>query len=163
TIRGRVVTDDGTPVRPDMIDFSPAAVDTDLASTIGGGAAHALVNKDLTFELAGLHGPRLLRVTRLPPGWGLKAILHNGLDITDTVVPLGRDNQSLTGVEVVLTRPVSEVVGTVVDSHDRPAATATVVAFSADRSLWYYATRFIGSNDAQQDGTFTIRGLPPGD
>ena len=163
TIRGHVVADDGTPVRADTIDFSPIAVDTDLASTIGGGAARALVNKDLTFELAGLHGPRLLRITRLPPGWGLKAILHNGSDITDAVLPFGRDNQSLAEVEVVLTRRVSEVVGTVVDSHDRPAATATVVAFSADRSLWYYATRFIGTIDAQQDGTFTIRGLPPGD
>jgi hypothetical protein len=163
TIRGRVVADDGTTLRPDVVDVSPLAVDTDLAAMIGGGAARALVNRDLTFEIAGLHGPRLLRVTRLASDWGVKAILHNGTDITDTVLPFGRDNQSLTEVEVVLTRRVSEISGTVVDSRSRPAETATIVAFSPDRSLWYYATRFIGSADAQRDGTFTIRGLAPGD
>ena len=43
---------------------------------VGGGPAHALVEKDLRFEIAGLHGPRRLRVSRLPPGWALKAILQ---------------------------------------------------------------------------------------
>jgi hypothetical protein len=130
---------------------------------LGGGAARALINPDLTFELAGLNGPRLLRVTRLPQGFALKAILHNGVDVTDTPLPFGRANQSLTAIDVVLTSRVAEIAGTAVDARNRPAIDAAIVVFPPDRTLWYSATRFIGYAELERDGTFTVRGLPPGD
>ena len=42
---------------------------------------------------------------RLPTGWALKAIRSNGSDITDTLLPLGRDDQSLADIEVVIEPP----------------------------------------------------------
>jgi hypothetical protein len=130
---------------------------------LGGGAARALINSDLTFEMAGLHGPRLLRVTRLPPGLALKAIRHNGTDVTDTPLAFGRASQSLTAIEIVLTERVAAIAGAVVDARNRPAIDAAIVAFPPDRTLWYFATRFIGYAEIERDGTFAVRGLPPGD
>jgi hypothetical protein len=39
--------------------------------------------------MTGLHGPRRLRVERVPPGWALKEILVNGIDATDRPIAFG--------------------------------------------------------------------------
>ena len=163
TISGRIVLEDSTPLSPQEIECVAIAVDTDQAVMLGGGAARALINRDLTFAMAGLNGPRLLRVTRVPEGFALKAILHNGVDVTDMPLPFGRSSQSLTAIDVVLTSRVAEITGTVVDSRNRPAIDAAIVVFPPDRALWYSATRFIGYAELERDGTFSVRGLPPGD
>jgi protocatechuate 3,4-dioxygenase beta subunit len=163
TIRGRIVLEESAPLSPQEIDCMAIAVDTDQAVMLGGGAARALINADLTFEMAGLNGPRLLRVTRMPQGFALKAILHNGVDVTDTPLPFGRSNQSLTAIEVVLTSRIAEITGTVVDSRNRAATDAAIVVFPPDRTLWYPATRFLGYAELERDGTFAVRGLPPGE
>ena len=41
-------------------------------------------------------------------------------------------------------------------------ADATVVIFTDDESKWTYPSRFVRSVRANEDGTFQIRGLPPG-
>jgi len=161
TISGRIVVDEGATVRPSEIDLSPIPSDSDLTSMVGGGPAHALVDEDLRFEIAGLHGPRRLRAMRLPSGWALKAIRLNGSDITDTLLPFGRADQSMTDVDVVLTSHGPEIAGTVVDARNRPLAEAAVVAFSPDRTAWYRGTRFVAYADATRNGTFAIRGIAP--
>jgi Carboxypeptidase regulatory-like domain len=163
TITGRIVVDEGATLRPGDIDLSPIPSDSDLTSMVGGGPAHALINEDLRFEIAGLHGPRRLRAMRLPSGWALKTIRLNGSDITDALLPFGRENQSLTDVEVVLTSHGTEIAGTIVDARNRPAAEAAVVAFAGDRTMWYRASRFVGYAFATRDGRFAIRGLAPGE
>jgi hypothetical protein len=161
TIVGRIVVDEGTTMGPGQIELSPIPSDSDVSVMLGGGPARALVDKDLGFEMAGLHGPRRLRATRLPPGWAVKAIRHNGSDITDALLPFGRAEQSLTEIEVVLTTHGPEIGGTVVDDRNRPVAEAAVVAFAPDRGEWYGSSRFVAYADAGRDGRFAIRGLAP--
>jgi hypothetical protein len=163
TISGRIVVDDGAAVKPGDVAVSPVPYDSDLSSMVGGGPARALIDEDQRFEIAGLHGPRRLRVLRVPLGWGLKAILYNGSDITDALLPFGSADQSLTEVEVVLTSHGSEVAGSIVDSRNRPVGEAAVVAFSPDRTTWYRSSRFVAYAFAARDGTFAMRGLAPGD
>ena len=161
SITGRVVLDDGARLTPEDIEISPAATDTDLAVMLGGGAARARVDKDLRFEMMGINGPRRLRVTRLAPGLAVKAIRHNGADITDAVLAFGRKDDSLSEVEVVVTTHVPEIAGAVVDDRNRRVADAAVIAFAQDRSLWYSGTRFVATVDAARDGTFSILALAP--
>jgi hypothetical protein len=76
--------------------------------------------------LAGLTGPRRLLVSQVPRGWQVQAILLNGLDVTDAALPLGRPSQSLTDVEVVLSRRVTAISGQVT-ARGRPAAAAVLL------------------------------------
>ncbi len=92
----------------------------------------------------------------------LKEVRVNGVDATDRPLPFGRPNQSLTGVEVVLTDRVSELAGTVTDDRGAPARDARVVAFSSDRGRWYPGSRFHRATASDADGAFTIAGLPFG-
>jgi hypothetical protein len=161
TLQGRVVFGGSGTVRPGRIELSAVPVDGDLSPTFAGGPARATPNEDLEFQLAGLSGPRRLRVTRLPPGWALQAIVSNGLDVTDTPLPFGRADQSLTDVEVVLSQRVTGVAGRT-SSRGRPAA-ASILFFAADRDAWYPQSRFFKKVMSAPDGTFSSEGLPPGD
>ena len=100
------------------------------------------------------------RVTHVPSGWTLQAILLNGIDITDTPLPFGKTDQSITDVEVVLSRRVTVINGQV-SARGRPAV-AAVLLFPADRTSWYPHSRYFARGSAGRDGTFTIVGLPPG-
>jgi len=163
TIAGRIVVEGGGTAEPGEIEISPIVLDADLSPTFSGGPSRALIREDLRFELAGLQGPRRLRLVRAPAGYALRAILVNGSDVTDAVLPFGRPNQSLEDVEVVLTNRVSEIAGTVVDARGRPATNALAIAFAVDSSLRYARSRFIAAATCDRDARFHIEGLPPGD
>src|SRR5437764_1309995 len=72
-------------------DFGPAP-----------GTYRAKITDEWTFEYVGLFGPLLIRPAG-GPKWLTKSIRSGGVDITDTVMPFGRPNQSLDDVDVVLT------------------------------------------------------------
>jgi hypothetical protein len=162
SIRGHV-TLEGTPLpSPRNIEIATAPVDPDLAPSGASALAEAEVRGDWTFEMAGITGRRRLRVTRMPSTWALKAILLNGVDITDLSLWFGASGQSLNDVEVVLTHRTTEVSGAVLDARGRAVSDTAVIVFSVDRERWYPASRFIGYARAK-DGTFTFSGLPSGD
>jgi hypothetical protein len=92
----------------------------------------------------------------------LKQVLANGVDVTDTPLPFGSKSQSLSDVEVVLTDRITEIAGTVTDDRGRSVADARVVAFAADRDLWYDRSRFAKIAPSDANGAFSIRDLPPG-
>jgi Carboxypeptidase regulatory-like domain len=147
---------------PSAIDLAPIPVDFDLAPN---SLAHAEVHSDWTFEMAGLSGPRRLELLRAPPGWALKEIRANGIDITDRPLLLGSSAQSLTNVEVVLTDRINELFGTVrttTDGQSRPASGMNVLVFSTARDRWYPSSRFLRRTSAGSDGAFTVGGLPDG-
>jgi hypothetical protein len=76
--------------------------------------------------------------------------------------PFGRREQSLNGVEVIVTDRITELSGTMVaaDTHGAPAA--AVIVFSTDRSRWYPESRFMRKTTAGSDGAFSVAGLPFG-
>jgi hypothetical protein len=162
SIRGHV-TLEGTPLpNPRNIEIATAPVDRDLAPSGASALAEAEVRADWTFEMAGINGRRRLRVARTPSTWALKAILLNGVDVTDLSLWFGASGQSLNDVEVVLTHRTTEVSGAVLDARGRAVSDTAVIVFSVDRERWYPASRFIGYAQVK-DGTFTFRGLPSGD
>jgi hypothetical protein len=160
-VAGRVIFESATSATPSIqsVSISPVPTDYDLAP-----AQIAVTEPDdqSRFQLHGISGSRRLQVTRAPDGWAVRAIVANGRDITDEVVQFGRLDQSLTDVEVVLTDRASEVVGRVGDDRARPVSNASVIVFSADRSRWYPASRFMRHTTTTPGGSFRISGLPAG-
>ena len=112
--------------------------------------------------MKGINGPRRLELVRMPPEWALKEIRVNGIDATDRVLPFGRINQSLTGVEVVLTDRINTIAGTVADDRGQLAPGSSVIIFSVDRDRWYSSSRFLRIAAAGAGGAFSVAGLPYG-
>ena len=145
TLDGHVTLEGGGTFRPGQLNVSSLSQSTAISRrSIGGGPARATVDDDLRFHLAGLTGPRRAAVSRVPSGWKLQAILLNGVDIIDTPLPFGRPDQSVTDMEVVLSRRVTAINGQVT-ARGRPAA-ASVLFFAADRAAWYPQSRFFATD-----------------
>jgi len=161
SIQGRFTFDPPDPSkRPaqSRVELSPIPVDADLSPP---QAAIAEIHDDWTFEMRGINGPRRLELIRVPEDWSLREIRVNGVDATDRVIALGRENQSLTDVEVILSNRVSELTVTA-DTRDGAARASHVVVFSTDRGRRYPRSRFMRARAAQPDGSFRITGLPFG-
>ena len=162
TITGRITFEgSGERPRPGDVSVTTAPIDFDRAP-IGGPFGRSQTTRDWTFELRGLSGLRFIRLVREPPGWMLKAIRVNGIDVTDSPLAFGLRAETLDDVEVVLTRQVSTLSGHLADSRGQPAG-GYVVAFSSDRSHWGVSSRFVRLARASTDGVFSMRGLPAGD
>ena len=127
---------DSDPELYSSVNVSAVPVDFDRTPQNLGFPASAEIQADLTLKLAGLTGARVLRLLDPPPGWMLKAVLLNGRDITDTPVVFSGPNQSVEGIEVVLTNRASEIAGQALDARARGLAGVRVVVFSTDRQEW---------------------------
>jgi hypothetical protein len=162
TISGRVVVEGGSTLDDlSTLVISPMPVDRDRSPQIGTGTARARVQPDLSFELAGINGPRRLQVVGAPKGWMMKAVRVGGLDVTDVPLPFGIDDESLEEVEIVMTDQVTRIGGTLGEVRGSAPGDFTVAAFAADRDLWYLNTRFAKRTVAGADGTYALDGLPP--
>ncbi len=157
-VSGRIALEGGgSRVLPRDFQFNFQTVNEDTSPD--PGAYRAKINDDWTFEYDGLFGSLLLR----PAGasqWLLRSIRANGVDITDTPLPFGRPDDSLTEVEVVLTNRGAEVTGAAVDPRGQFGTPYTVIVFPVDRELWTRHSRFVKAARAEPDGTFSVRGLP---
>src|SRR5207237_8671920 len=113
TITGRFNFEGGGVPNASDIELSPVPTDLDLAPVAAGPPARAEIRReDWTFEMAGIHGPRRLRLVHAPRGWWLKSITSGGIDITDRPLSFGTGDQSLRDIEVTLTRRAGKVTGT---------------------------------------------------
>ena len=156
---GRVTYEGGSAPSRNTLRISAASPDADGPMMLIGGSSS--VTAEGTFQLRGLAGPRVFRVTNVPAGWVLKAIRHNGTDITDEEIHIN-PAQPITGLEVVLTNRTTEVSGTVKAGND-PASDYTVVIFSDDPAKWAVPmTRHVASARPSQTGRFEIKNLPAG-
>ncbi len=143
SVTGRFTFDAlGPPTTAKPSEFELAARPADFDLSPQNEWASAEIHADWTFEMAGLNGPRRLQVLRAPPGWALKEIRVNGIDVTDRPLSLGSRNQSLAKVEVVMTDRVTEVRGTVADRAGR---------FRAPPSSYF---RPIANNGIRRPGIF---------
>jgi len=161
TVSGRTIVEGGTGLKPADVRILPEPVDFDRAPMVGFGFA-GQVRDDWTFEMQGLSGPRLFRVG-LPTGWALKTVRSGGVDITDTPTPLGTKDQSVGDLEIVVTKQMTDITGTVTDARRQPVSDYTAIVFSPNSQRWYRFSRYLGFARADQSGAFHVRGLAPGE
>jgi len=126
------------------------------------GNRPARVENDGTFVLTGLTGQKFVRVNGLPQEWTLKAVMLNGVDVTDSALEF-RGSTENSGLQVILTDKVSDVNGKVTTARGEVTRDYTVVVFPDDRTKWAFPSRFVKTGRADQQGQFRIRALPPDD
>ncbi len=165
TVSGRVVFQGQNPPKANVQITATASSGGSSSPLAMMAAARALgggrVNQDGTFELRGIAGPSVIRVQGMPQGWTLKSVTIDGTDATDRAFEF-RPGNNVTGVVITLTDRISEIAGTVRDSRGQPVADYVLVAFSEDNKLWGAQSRYVQTTRPNQNGAFTIKGLPPG-
>jgi hypothetical protein len=159
TASGRIVFEGGAKptIAPAALNAGTMPVEFGLMP-MGGNVR---VRDDWTFEATGLTERRRFRVSP-PQGWYLKSVAHENNDITDSGIDF-KEGQQVGGIDIVLTQRVTDVSGAVQDSRARPITDFVVVAFSTDNSRWGYMTRYVRTVRPNQEGRFSIKGLPPDD
>jgi hypothetical protein len=151
----------GRLVEPDNSPGPPPPPPPPGATNLPGVPESGRVKDDWTFLVAGVFGPARIRVA-VADGWAVKAILHDGRDVTD--VPLAmRSGEELTGLEVILTNSATVVTGQLVDDKGAPLQDGTVILFPDDSSKWFEDSRWIRAARPDQQGQYEVKGLPPGD
>ena len=158
TASGRVVFEGASkpPVAPTTLNLSAVPLEMSMMM-MGGGAVR--VKDDWTFESPGMFDRRRFRVMSPPAGWFLKAVTHESTDITDSGLEV-KEGQQVGGIEIVLTQRAGEIAGSVQDAQARPVTDYAVVAFAEDSAKWGFQSRFIRSVRPNQDGRFSVKGLP---
>jgi hypothetical protein len=164
TVSGRVAFEGTAPPNANMqVMANPSAGGSAplmmmmATRALGGGR----VNQDGTFELRGIAGVRVIRIQGIPTGWALKSITIDGNDVTDTGFDF-RPGSNVNAVVITLTNRVTEVGGTVRDARGQPVADYVFVAFPEDSKLWGAQSRHVQIARPNQNGAFTMKGLPPG-
>lgn len=126
----------------------------------GGLSLIAQYKPDWTFEIPPTGGSGVLRFDVMPRGWFLKAVLLDGRDVTDTALDF--DAYRGRPLEVIVTQSATEISGRVADAAGGAVTNFVAVAFADDPQRWTPLTRAIASARPDQQGRFSIRGLPPG-
>jgi molybdopterin-binding protein len=160
--RGVVTTDEGIPppFAPEQIQVFAQPAEPDMAMPM---FSEPKINADFTFELTGLSEARRINGTVAQnPDWAIKAVYHNDLDVTDTPIEF-TPGQTYEGFNIVLTRKLTQLSGQIRGERNAPDTDATVVVFSENRDRWTFGSRYVRTARPDQDGRYTLRGLPPHD
>ena len=162
-LQGRVVTDNGTApaFRSAGARVDPLPVASDVPISIRNIGTQGIVKDDWSFEMDGIGGTMLFRISQLPASYMLKSVLLDGRDITDQPIDI-KGTDDVTGLQVVITSHVTEVSGAALDAKGQPALDYTVVVFADDAVRWKYPSRFLATARPDQQGRFKIANLPPG-
>jgi hypothetical protein len=166
TVRGRV-TFEGAP--PPTAEFQIGVAFEGPRTLVSGagyirsgsrlGTIPVAPDKEWTFE-AQISGAGVIR-TRTGD-WILKSVLLDGRDVTDTVLDFGSVYAGK-AVEVVLTQRRAQLTGSVSNDRGQPANDYVVVLFPEDEAQWTTpSSRFFATARPDQQGRFTIAGLPAG-
>jgi len=158
-ISGTVALQSATPV--DLTQVRVAAPSADQSSF--GVNPQTRVAKDGTFTLQGVPGGlHFIRSNGAPRGWSLKSVLIDGREFVDTPVEV-RSGQTLTGVALIFTDKISEIDGTITSVSGTPLTDFTILAFPTDQTQWRPQSRYIATARPDQNGSYQLKGLPPGE
>ena len=153
----------GVAASPLRIKVSPADGRPAFTGLVGvqDAAADGRVGPDNTFRLAGALGRFRLEVDGVPPGWAVKSITAGDAELM-TAGADAANPDGITGVRVVLTDKLTDLSGSVRNQNGQPLAECVVVVLPVDIVNPDIAARYVRALRPDQQGTFRVRGLPPG-
>jgi hypothetical protein len=160
TISGTVVVD-GTGATADRSLGRLTIRAISITDSGSSSVAAAKVRDDLGFEIRGVSGTRLMRVSGLTQGWWLKSVMSGDEDVTDSGLTL-KAGEHIPELRITISNVGPEYRGVVITPTNQPAD-AAVIIFSRDRSQWGSQSRFVRVGRTDETGSFLIMGLPPGE
>lgn len=154
-VTGQIVFEDETPEgrRPSL-----SAQSTDRQIFAGSPVVEV---KDTTFTIRNIFSPAVIRGSvGGTPGWGLKAVLLHGKDITDhpTTFTAGDSGH----LQVVFTGRAPSVEGLVTDDAGKPVIDASVLLFGHDPVTWQPRSSYFRTAPIAKDGKYVMNGLREG-
>jgi hypothetical protein len=154
TVTGRIVFDAALPEgrRPSVFVQNPARRQFT-------GSPMVEVKED-AFTLKNVFTPILLRGSIGGPGWGLKAVLLRGRDITDE--PTTFTEKDSGHLQVVFTAAAPSLEGAVTDDAGKPVTEATILLFGEDSSTWGPHSSFFRRVGLDKEGRYKLVGLREG-
>jgi protocatechuate 3,4-dioxygenase beta subunit len=165
TVAGRVVLqgqkEQTTPLRGLQVGTAAPSGAQSLLGIAGRALGGGRVNDDGTFQLRGLAGQQMIRVGNVPAGWAVKSITLEGEDITDAPFDFKSGGGDLTGLTVTLTDKLTDLSGTVLDNRRQAVKDYVLVIFPDDNKLGGGQSRYVRTARPNQDGNFSVKGLPP--
>jgi hypothetical protein len=161
-ISGTVMTDDETPLRSGVRVFPQMLGPGRRPAAVMAGDDAGMVGPDGRFTFGNLlPGPALLRVSGLPAGWAIKSVSVARQDHTEIPFEV-RHGQPVTGVEVVVTRRLPSITGTMVDDAGTPAHGAALL-FPVDPARWHEVAGTLRHARPDQYGAFRFDNIRPGE
>ena len=149
-LSGTFATESGV-VRP-----LPQGLSADVRSPSNASGMRMMQGgRNNTFRVAGMIGPFSLDITGIPEGWAVSQITVDGNDVTDEPIDLKGANAT---ARVVLTDRITTISGMVQSRRER--SRYNVVVFPDDSARWTYPTRYVRAVRANDQGRFSIPGLP---
>jgi predicted outer membrane repeat protein len=149
-LSGTFIPDSGV-VRP-----LPQGLSADIRSPGNASGLRMMQGgRDNTFRVVGMTGRFFLAVIGLPEDWAISRITVDGNDVTDEAIDLKGANAT---ARVVLTDRITTVSGMVQLRRER--SSYSVVVFPDDSARWTYPTRYVRAVRADEQGRFSIPGLP---
>jgi hypothetical protein len=152
SLRGTIVADAGVtrtlPGTLSVIAFSAHEGNTVLDRGDG-----------LKFEIDSISEPFRLSLDGLPEGWAVTQILMNDGDVVDDAIELSPGQQGV--ARIVVTDRLTDVNGSVTPIDK--TTPRLVVVFPENSAKWIPRSRHVRRIEAEPDGSFRIRGLPPGE
>ena len=154
TVAGRIVLD-GAP--PEGRKASIFVQNAERRQFMGSPLVEV---KDLTFTLKNVFTPIFLRGSMGGPGWGLKAVMLRGRDITD--VPTTFTDQDSGHLQVIFTSAAPSIEGAVTDHLGQPVTEATILLFGEDEATWGPFSSYLRRGGLAKDGKYKFAGLREG-
>ncbi|HXG87300.1 MAG TPA: carboxypeptidase-like regulatory domain-containing protein [Vicinamibacterales bacterium] len=165
-VRGRVVSDDGSPLpmRPQELTIQTMPGDGEAGSYVPPAA----VQEDYSFELRGLFGKRRLMANYsaapaglAPPAnpapWSAKTVRWRGEDLGERPFDFST-GQVVDGIEVVFSKTWAELTGTVADDRGI-VSDVWLVLFPADEARWTSEPRLIRALRPNSLGVYRFQRL----
>jgi hypothetical protein len=162
SIAGQIATESGAApaVSPSLARV--VATVPDATNPRGGPPdGKTRINDDWTFAVTDLFGPARLRL-HLPDGWMVRSVERDGRDVTDATID-GKGGQDVASVRIIITNQVTVVTGRTTTATGTATSDGTVIIFAADAQQWRGNSRFVHAIRPNDDGTWTITGLPAGE
>jgi uncharacterized protein (DUF2141 family) len=159
--RGRIVFPAGATQLPPAALIRIRALPAHAEDRFGVGGGLGQTNTDYSVDITALPGRAILRLSTPIAGWNLKAVRWRGQTVTDE----GIDFRAATAegdIEIELTNEFAELSGTVQGKGGRSAPDYSLIVFPQDRTQWDASSRFITTARPDQNGSFAIKQLPPG-
>ena len=162
TLMGRVVYE-GIPEPPRLgVELQTVSADFDRSPMMSGGSSGFILAPDQTFEYRGVFGPNFLTAQPKNRDWIVKSITYQGQDLSDSAFDFG-STETFRDIEVVVSAAGAEVRGRVMDDRAVAIRDSAVLIFPTDRSKWTMRSRWMRTAASNQEGTFRMTGLVPGD
>src|SRR5688572_1984716 len=162
TLMGRVVYE-GIPEPPRLgVELQTVPADFDRSPMMSSGSTGFILAPDQTFEYRGVFGPNFLIAQPKNPDWIVRSITYQGQDLSDSAFDFG-STEIFRDIEVVVSAAGAEVRGRVTDDRAVAIRDSAVVIFPTDRSKWTMRSRWMRTAASNQEGTFRMTGLVPGD